>query len=123
MGPVSLVEDLCIPHEPSGGTSNPGLNGHLHYPTDIDRILKETDHDKNLQYRADYNNRPSHDISFIPDITTTSGVYTVNLCSFYFYRLIGKLTSFISFLQLQEFNMCNLTVVSSTSSAQRSSHS
>ncbi len=29
------------------------------------------------------------------------GVYTVNLCSFYFYRLIGKLTAF---LQLQEFS-------------------
>jgi len=35
------------------------------------------------------------------------GVYIVNLCAFYFYRLIGKLTAF---LQLQEFSLRNLTV-------------
>ena len=39
------------------------------------------------------------------------GGYTVNLCSFYFYKFIGKLTAF---LQLQEFSLCNITVVSST---------
>ena len=45
MGPVSLVLDLCIAHCLWGGTSNPSLNGHLHYPlhypTDIDRTLRE----------------------------------------------------------------------------------
>jgi hypothetical protein len=48
------------------------------------------------------------------------GVYTVNLCAFYFYKLIGKLTAF---LQLQEFSLRNLPVDSSTSAARRSPHS
>ena len=30
------------------------------YMTDIDRTLNETDVDKVLQYRPNYNNRPSH---------------------------------------------------------------
>ena len=45
------------------------------------------------------------------------GGYTVNLCAFYFYKLIGKLTAF---LQLQEFSLRNLPVVSSTTAAWRS---
>jgi hypothetical protein len=71
-GPVPLVLDLCIAHERWGGSSNPSLNGHLHYPADIDRTLNEAAADKVLQYRADYNNRPSHAISFIPAIASTS---------------------------------------------------
>ena len=39
------------------------------------------------------------------------GGYTVNLCVFYFYKFIGKLTSF---LHLQEFSWWNITVTSST---------
>ena len=54
-GPVSLVMDLWIVHELWGSNSNPSLNGHLHYPTDIDRTLNEDVADKILQYRADYN--------------------------------------------------------------------
>ena len=46
------------------------------------------------------------------------GVYIVNSCAFYSYRLIGKLTAF---LHLQEFSLRNLTVVSSTTP--RSPHS
>ena len=65
--------DLRIVHERWGSTSNPSLNGHLHYPTDIDRTLNETGVDKLLQYRTDYNNPPSHDISFMTTITSTSG--------------------------------------------------
>ena len=60
------------------------------------------------KYRADYNNNPPNSISFIPAITSTSGRLPcdiVNLCVFYFYKLIGKLTAF---LQLQEFNLRNL---------------
>jgi hypothetical protein len=45
------------------------------------------------------------------------GDYTVNLCDFYFYKLIGKLTVF---LQLQEFNLRIQTVDFSTTSARRS---
>ncbi len=43
----------------------------------------------------------------------------MNLFSFYFYRLIGKLTVF---LQLQEFILCNMTVDCSTSSMWCSPH-
>jgi hypothetical protein len=43
--------------------------------------------------------------------------YIVNLSDFYSYRLIGKLTAF---LQLQEFDLCNLPVTSSTSAARLS---
>ncbi len=73
MRPVSLVLDLRIVHDRWGSSSNPSLNGHLHYPVDIDRTLNETDVDKILQYRDDYNNRPSHVISFIPGIVSTPG--------------------------------------------------
>ena len=68
------------------------FDSHLHYPTEIDRTLNEATVDKNLQYRVDYDNRPSQVISFILWLGRL-GVYTVNLCDFYFYRLIGKLQS------------------------------
>jgi hypothetical protein len=45
------------------------------------------------------------------------GGYIVNLCDFYSYKLIGKLTAF---LQVQEFSLCNMTVDSSTTAVQRS---
>ena len=45
------------------------------------------------------------------------GGYIVNLCDFYSYKLIGKLTAF---LQLQEFSFRNMTVDSSTSTARLS---
>ena len=67
---MSLVMDLRIAHERWGSTSNPSLNGHLHYPTDIDSTLNETATDKVLQYRPDYNNRPSHDIVFMSAIAS-----------------------------------------------------
>jgi hypothetical protein len=45
------------------------------------------------------------------------GVYIVNVCACYSYRLIGKLTAF---LQLHEFSLLNPT--SSTTAARRSPH-
>ena len=100
VGPVPLVQDLRIAHKHWGSSSNPSLNGHLHCPADLDRTLNEAAADKVLQYRADYNNRSSHSIAFL-SANASTGVYTANLCDFYFYRLIGKLTAF---LQLQEFS-------------------
>jgi hypothetical protein len=47
------------------------------------------------------------------------GSYTVNLCTFYFYMIIGKLTSS---LQRQEFSLRNMTVTTFTSATQSSSH-
>ena len=73
VGPVSLVMDLRIAHECLGSSSNPSLNDHLQYPGDIDRTLNEVADDKNLQYRADYNNRHSHSTSFMSAIASTSG--------------------------------------------------
>jgi hypothetical protein len=37
VGPVPLVMDLHIVHDRFGSTSDPSLNGHLHYPNDIDK--------------------------------------------------------------------------------------
>jgi hypothetical protein len=59
-GPVPLVMDLHIVHGCRGSISDPSLNGHLHYPNDLDGSLNEGVCDKTRQYRADYNNRPSN---------------------------------------------------------------
>jgi hypothetical protein len=67
-GPVPLVLDLRIAHDRFGSSSDPTLNGHLHYPNDIDRSLNETAADKIRRYLADYNNRSSNDISIMPTI-------------------------------------------------------
>ena len=45
-GPVPLVLDLRITHDHYGSSSDPSLNGHLHYPNDLDRSLNETADDK-----------------------------------------------------------------------------
>ncbi len=45
-GPVSLVLDLYITHDRFGSTSDPSINGHLHYPNDVDRSLNESVTDK-----------------------------------------------------------------------------
>jgi hypothetical protein len=71
--PVSLVLDLRIPHDRFGSSSDPSLNGHLHYPNDIDRSRNEAATDKKRKYRTDYNNNPPTTVSFIPDIASTSG--------------------------------------------------
>jgi hypothetical protein len=72
-GPVPLVLDLRIAHERFGSSSDPNLNGHLHYPNDVDRSLNEAAPDKIRTYRADYNNNPPNAISFMPAIASTSG--------------------------------------------------
>jgi hypothetical protein len=74
-GPVPLVLDLSIAHDRFGSSSDPSLNGHLHYPkkNDLDGPLNEAAADKIRQYRADHNNRPSNVISFMPAIASTSG--------------------------------------------------
>jgi hypothetical protein len=70
---VSLVLDLHITHESWGSTSDPSINGHLHYPNDLDWPLNESVSDKIRSYRTDYNNRPSNAISFMSTIPSTSG--------------------------------------------------
>ena len=71
--PVPLVLDLRITYERFGSSSDPSINGHLHHPHDLDDPLNESAADKIRQYHADYNNRPSNVISFMPVIASTSG--------------------------------------------------
>ena len=70
---MPLVLDLRIAHDRFGSSSDPSINGHLHYPIDIDRSLNEAAADKIRKYRADYNNNPPNTISFMPPIASTSG--------------------------------------------------
>jgi hypothetical protein len=75
-GPVPLVVDLRIAHERFGSSSDPSLDGHLHYPIDVDRSLDEAAADKIRKYHADYsdyNNNPPNAISFMPAVASTSG--------------------------------------------------
>ena len=46
---------------------------HLHYHNDIDRSLNETADDKIRKYRADHNNNPPNNVSFMPPIPSASG--------------------------------------------------
>jgi hypothetical protein len=45
-GPMPLVLDLHIAHDRFRSSSDPNLNGKLHYPNAIDRSLNETTVDK-----------------------------------------------------------------------------
>ena len=96
VGPVPLVLDLHIDHERFGSSSDPSINGHLHYSNDLDGSLNEVDADKIRQYLTDCNNRPSNATSFYLLLLVRLGVYIVNLCAFYSYRLIVKLTIFFT---------------------------
>ena len=73
-GPVP--SDLRIAHECSGSSSDPSINGRLHYPNDVDRSLNEAAADKIRQHHADYDNNPPNVISFMPAIASTSGEAT-----------------------------------------------
>jgi hypothetical protein len=69
--PVPLVLDLRIVHDRFGSNSDPSLNGHLHYPNDIDKSLNETVNDKIRKYRTDYNGilpLPPCDLLFPPKV-------------------------------------------------------
>jgi hypothetical protein len=73
VGPVSLVLDLNIDHDRFGSSSDPNLNGRLHYPNDIDRSLNETVTDKIRKYRTEYNNNPPTTVAFMTVIGSMSG--------------------------------------------------
>jgi hypothetical protein len=73
VGPVPLVLDLHITHDRFGSSSDPSLNGHLHYPNDIEKSLNEVADDKIRKYRADYNHNPPTTVFFMSPITSTSG--------------------------------------------------
>jgi hypothetical protein len=73
MGPVTLVLDLHICHDRFGSNSDPSLNGHLHYPNDINKSLNESVTDKLRKYHTDYNNNPPSVVSLMSPIPSTSG--------------------------------------------------
>ena len=73
-GPVPLVLDLRIAHDRFGSSSDPSINGHLHYPNDMDRSLNETVTDKIRKYRTNYYNNPPSCVSFMSAIPSTSGM-------------------------------------------------
>ena len=64
---MSLVMDL------RGSSSDPSVNGHLHYPNDMDGSLNETATDKMRKYRGDYNDNHPSCVSFMSGIPSTSG--------------------------------------------------
>jgi hypothetical protein len=93
---MSVGEVVC--------SSNPSLNGQLHYPADFDSPLNEAAADRTYNTVL---------IVIIVLLTlfllcllllVLPDAYTVNSCAFYlsFCRLIEKLTAF---LQLQEFSL------------------
>ena len=57
-GPVPLVLDLHIAHEHWASSSDHSINGHLHYPNDLDRPLNEDTVDK---IRQELNRRPTYE--------------------------------------------------------------
>ncbi len=68
-----------------GSRSDRSLNGHLHYPNDVDRPLNEDVVDKIRAYHTNYNNRPSNDISFMTAIVNTSGrIHSEFVCHLFF---------------------------------------
>jgi hypothetical protein len=71
--PVPLVLDLHIDHDRFGSRSDHNLNGHLHYPNDIDKSLNETATDRIRKYRADYNRNSPAPVAFMPAVASTSG--------------------------------------------------
>jgi hypothetical protein len=97
----------CLPRLAVGPSSKPSLNEQLHYPADLDRPLNEA-----AQRLLTKLSDTVPTIIIVPLmlfplcllLLVRLDASTVSLCSFYFCRLIGKLTAF---LQLQEFSLRN----------------
>ncbi len=80
--------DLHNDHDRFGSTSDPDLSGHLHYPNDVDRSLNETVTDKIRKYRADYNNNPPNDTSFMSGIGGTVQLVYSTSGHFHFHCMV-----------------------------------
>jgi len=77
---VPLVMDLRITHDRVECSIDPTLNGYVRYPNKLDQSLNDATADKIRKYRADYNNNPTNTVSFMPDITSTSGPVPLPPC-------------------------------------------
>ena len=69
---MPLVLDLRIAHDRFGSSSDPNLNGKLHWSNDIDKSLYEANADKIRKYRTDYNHNPPTTTASMPAIASTS---------------------------------------------------
>ncbi len=98
---MPLVLDLRIAHDRWGSSSDPSINGHLHYPNDIDRSLNGLPLTKLENITLILITTPPLPSLLCLLLLERPGGYTVNLYAFYFYKLIGKLTAS---LQFQEFS-------------------
>jgi hypothetical protein len=67
-----LVLDFRLAHDRFGSSSDPTLNGRLHY-NDTDKSLNEDVNDKIRKYQVDYNNNPPNAVAFMPVIAGTNG--------------------------------------------------
>ncbi len=75
--PVPLVLDLRLTHDRFDSSSDPTLDGRLHY-NDVDKSLNEDANDKIRKYRADYNNNPTN--SFRSSVNAIQlGIYVLSL--------------------------------------------
>jgi hypothetical protein len=115
---MSLVLDLRIDHDRFGSSSDPSLNGNLHYPHNIDRSLIETVDDRMFRpIRVDHTNCLQVDIKthhLNITLTTTIPLHIVwNLCLLLLVRLGGyivNLSDFYSYLK----NRVDLTLTKQT---------
>jgi hypothetical protein len=109
---------LRLRHERFGSSSNPALNGHLHYaaPADIDKPLNEAAADKirpfltfsknfalYSDYGAEYNNRRSKSISYMPAVASTFGRLHCEILRILFLQAHRETHRF--FLQVQELRL------------------
>jgi hypothetical protein len=95
-GPVPLVMDLHITHDRFGSRSDPSVNGHLHYPNDMDRSLNETVTGKIRKYHDDYNNNPPSSVAFMSTITSTSGRLHSEFVCLLFLQVHGETDRFFA---------------------------
>jgi hypothetical protein len=65
--PGFFQSDLRLAHDRFGSSSDPTLNGRVHY-NDIDKSLNEVANDKIRKYRAECNHNPPDTVVFTPDI-------------------------------------------------------
>jgi hypothetical protein len=113
---------LRLRHERFGSSSNPALNGHLHYaaPADIDKPLNEAAADKirpfltfsknfalYSDYGAEYNNRRSKSISYMPAVASTFGRLHCEILRILFLQAHRETHRF--FLQVQELRLRSKT--------------
>ena len=83
------------------------FNGHLKYPNNLDQSLNDAAADKIRKYCADYNNRPTSVVSFMPAIVSTSGRLHSEFVRFLFLQTHRETDLF--FFQFQEFSQPNQT--------------